>query len=276
LRDVDDDGRITMRDLNRRSNQNRGRIRDQNGNRIIDGGDVLLAWSDGRDGDANGYVDDLIGWDFVNNDNDPMDDSGHGTHGADIMMQAAPRAEVLPLKMLDADSVGSFGNARQALDYALAQGIPISSNGWSASVFSPEWLDELRKAEATGHLFVTAAGNGDPALLDTLRRLHLSNVLVVAATDTQGALAPFSNWSVDTVDLAVPGINITGAQAGGGYAVHSGTSSATALAAGLAAQLVDRTPRLTRSEIVDTILRDWENSVDSASLHALKRRHGTR
>jgi autotransporter-associated beta strand protein len=275
LRDRDGDGRITMRDLNRRANQRRGQISDLNGNGFIDGGDLLQAWSNGDDGDGNGYVDDIIGWDFVNNDNDPMDDSGHGTHGAGVIVQVAPRTQLVPLKFLDSNAVGSLDEARLALDYALAQGVPISSNGWTASVFSQEWLDELRKAEAAGHLFVTAAGNGDPALLQLLGRTHLSNVLVVTATDANGQLASFSNWDPTIVDVAVPGVGVTSAMPGGDYAARSGTSVATAFAAGAAALVLGDRSTPIRAGVVDAILAERQQTsalvVDRASQHGTDR-----
>ena len=84
LQDVDVDGILTFRDLNDPVNQGPGLIEDSNGNGRIDGGDALDQWSDGYDDllDGNGYVDDLIGWDFVDDDNDPMDPNGHGSHTA--------------------------------------------------------------------------------------------------------------------------------------------------------------------------------------------------
>jgi autotransporter-associated beta strand protein len=264
LTDVDRDGRITLRDLNRRTNLRSGAVSDVNGNGVIDAADLLRQWCDGVDDDGNGYVDDIIGWDFVHNDNDPMDDSGHGTHGAGIMTQVAPRAEVLPLKFLDADAVGSLAGARQALDYALAQGVSISSNGWAASVFSPEWLDEVKKADAAGHLLVTAAGNGDPALLGILSRLRQSNVLVVTASDRNGGLAPFANWDAQAVDLAVPGTNLLSAMPEGRYATHSGTSVSVALAAGIAGMLRSEHPNWNRDRLVDAILAELKPSPVSA------------
>jgi subtilisin family serine protease len=254
LRDRHGDGRITLRDLNLTMNQGPGRISDLNGNGFVDGGDLLQAWSDDQDDDGNGYVDDIIGWDFVNNDNDPMDDSGHGTYGAGILTQVAPRAEILPLKFLDSNAVGSLSDAARALDYALAKGVSISSNGWAASVFSQEWLDELEKAEAAGHLFVTAAGNGDPALLRILSRLHLSNVLVVTTTGANGRLASFSNRDPEIVDLAAPGVGVLSTIPGGGYAAHSGTSVSTAYVAGIAALLRGGRPHVGRADVVDAIL----------------------
>jgi subtilisin family serine protease len=252
LRDYDRDGRITWRDLNKKANQRRGDIIDSNTNGFLDGSDLLRAWSNGLDEDGNGYVDDLIGWDFVNNDNDPMDDSGHGTHGAGALVRVAPRAEIVPLKFLDSNAVGSLSDAVRALDYALAKKVPISSNGWSASVFSQEWLDELEKAKLAGHLFLTAAGNGDPALLRTLSQLHLANVLVVGSTDATGRLARFSNWDAAVVDLIAPGVGVVSATPGGQYEALSGTSVSTALAAGAAALLEGTRPKLSRGK-PDTI-----------------------
>src|SRR5262249_14259446 len=78
----DRDGLITFRDLNDPTNSSL--VSDTNGTGYIDGGDLLADpdWEDGSDTDGNGFVDDLIGWDFFDNDNDPMDLHGHGTRSA--------------------------------------------------------------------------------------------------------------------------------------------------------------------------------------------------
>jgi subtilisin family serine protease len=221
---------------------------------MIDGADLLAAWSDGRDADGNGYLDDLIGWDFVHNDNDPQDDSGHGTHGAGLTVQVAPNAEILPLKFLDSNGVGSLSDAIRALDYALSQGVSISSNGWAASTFAQDWSNELTKADEAGHLFVTAAGNGDPALLGILSRLQTGSVMLVAANDAEGHLAAFSNWESTIVDLAAPGVGLLSAMPGGGLAARSGTSVATAVVAGIAARLLGRHIEPTVTNVIDAIL----------------------
>src|SRR5262245_34224866 len=104
LRDANGDGLITCRDLNARAADGtllNGRfVSDGNGNGYIDAGDLLRpltfgadgqvtgGWEDGIDGGpgtANGYTDDLVGWDFVHDNNKPLDDLGHGTHTAGIM-----------------------------------------------------------------------------------------------------------------------------------------------------------------------------------------------
>src|SRR5688572_8229471 len=91
LRDTDADGLVTFWDLNAR--QNNGRlvngafVADGNANGFIDAGDLLgdPRWQNGVDDGGNGFNDDLVGWDFVNNDNDPMDDYFHGTFTAGII-----------------------------------------------------------------------------------------------------------------------------------------------------------------------------------------------
>src|SRR5262245_55575373 len=85
LTDVDGDGLITFRDLNNSVNQGSGKITDLDGDGRITAADILKptsqgGWADGTDGDSNGYTDDLVGWNFVNNTNNPFDDNGHGTH----------------------------------------------------------------------------------------------------------------------------------------------------------------------------------------------------
>src|SRR5262249_33643162 len=90
LTDVDGDGIITFRDLNNPINQGPGKITDLNGNGYIDGGDLLFptskgGWANGISDDGDQYVDDIIGWDFANNDNNPLDDNNHGTHVAGIL-----------------------------------------------------------------------------------------------------------------------------------------------------------------------------------------------
>src|SRR5688572_20264408 len=91
LRDTDADGLITFWDLNAKGGNgkliNDAFVTDVNGTGYIDAGDLLndARWENGVDNGGNGFADDLVGWDFVNNDNDPMDDYFHGTFCAGII-----------------------------------------------------------------------------------------------------------------------------------------------------------------------------------------------
>ena len=127
LDDTNGDGLITFRDLNDAANQSF--VTDLNGNDRIDAGDLLkdARWADGVDGDGNGYVDDLIGWDFVNNDNNPFDDNNHGTHtsgtigaiggNATGVAGMAWNVQIAAMKFLSATGSGFIANAVLAEDY---------------------------------------------------------------------------------------------------------------------------------------------------------------
>jgi len=109
---------------------------DRNGNGVIDPGDLVLAFSDGIDDDGNGYVDDIAGWDFLKDDNDPFDDTrdGHGTRDAAITAAATnngvagagvcPRCRVLPLRVGDS-VVADAQDFAQAVVYATDLGAQI-------------------------------------------------------------------------------------------------------------------------------------------------------
>ena len=128
LEDVDDDGLITFRDLNSPDSRNASLVSDRNGNGYIDAKDLLLdpSWSDGLDGDANGFADDLVGWDFENNDNDPSDDHRHGTHVAGTIGATNNgtgvvginwRSSLMPVKLLDENNRGETSTAASAINY---------------------------------------------------------------------------------------------------------------------------------------------------------------
>lgn len=202
----------------------------------------------GIDDDNNGYIDDTRGWDFVNNDNDPADDNGHGTHVSGTIAAVGNNgigvagvnwsARIMPLKFLSARGSGTTADAISALDYAVMMGARISSNSWGGGAFSQALYDSIAAAQAAGHLFVAAAGNDGvdtditpsyPASYD------LDNIVSVAATDDNDALASFSNFGAVTVDLGAPGVSILSTTPANTYSSFSGTSMATPHVSGAAA-----------------------------------------
>ena len=94
----------------------------------------------GIDDDKNGYIDDINGWDFVNNDNDPYDDHYHGTHVSGIVLslqnKARPVIKIMALKFLDYYGYGSTGDAINAIDYAVRNGAKILNNSWGGGFYS--------------------------------------------------------------------------------------------------------------------------------------------
>ncbi|NJN64307.1 MAG: S8 family serine peptidase [Acidobacteria bacterium] len=110
------------------------------------------------DDDGNGFVDDVRGWDFVNNDNDPFDDNGHGTHCSGTITGignngigvagVAWNVKVMPLKFLSGGGSGSTADAVRAVDYATMMGVDLTSNSWGGGGYSQTLYDAIARAGA--------------------------------------------------------------------------------------------------------------------------------
>lgn len=220
--------------------------------------------TNGVDDDGNGLVDDWRGWDFVNHDNVPADDEGHGTHVTGTIVArngngvgitgVAPDARVLPLKVLDSMGEGDWAALADAFDLAGDMGIRIvnASLGGFGSV-------PVVDAVARDHpntLYVVAAGN-DGLDLDSYTyspcEAVATNVLCVGASDQYDARAYFSNYGSTGVDVYAPGVDILSTWPGG-YAYADGTSMATPNTAAVAALLLSRTPSLTTADLKAAIM----------------------
>src|SRR5438874_7391034 len=117
----------------------------------------------------------------------------------------------MALKFLDSSGSGYLSGAVSAIQYAVQMGAMVSNNSWGGGGFDPALHDAIAFARDHGHIFVAAAGNDGnnndfspsyPASYD------LDNVISVAATDHNDALAYFSNYGAGSVDLAAPGVTI--------------------------------------------------------------------
>ena len=231
------------------------------------------------DDDGNGYVDDVNGYDFANNDAtvydpDPITGDGdeHGTHVAGTIAAVGNNgigitganwdAQVASLKFLGVNG-GYTSDAIEAINYAVTEGIDISNNSWGGGGRSQALEDAIRRADAAGHIFLAAAGNGGSDGVgddnDTTPHYPASydvpNVVAVAATDDTDSLASFSNFGATTVDLAAPGVGILSTLPGNRYGRFSGTSMATPHVAGVAALLKTQNPAYSDEQMRDQILR---------------------
>ena len=223
----------------------------------------------GVDDDNNGYIDDLHGWDYVDNDAEPDDANGHGTHVAGTIaavgdngigvVGVAHEARIMPIRILDAGGEGSIGAAVAAIEYAFRNGARMSNNSWGWRGEASLSLQEaIRAANDADHLVVAAAGN-DGA--DTDEYAHfpsgydVPNIIAVAATDANDALASFSNVGALSVDVAAPGVEILSTWPGGGYQSIDGTSMATPHVSGVAALVRAAYPTWTVAEVRAQILR---------------------
>jgi subtilisin family serine protease len=216
------------------------------------------------------------GYDAILNTCNPMDQNDHGTHVSGTIGASGNNdvgiagvnwtASILGLRFLDSTGSGTTADAVRAIDFALllkaampeAANLRVLSNSWGGSGFSQTLLDAIDAANSAGVLFVAAAGNNG-ADLDTApmypASFNAANEIAVAATDNTDALAPWSDYSVDSVQIAAPGVNITSTVIGGGYQTWSGTSMATPHVSGAAA-LVLTVCTLSTSALKQTLLNN--------------------
>lgn len=227
--------------------------------------------NNGIDDDGNGYIDDVRGWNFVSNSNNPMDDHGHGTHCAGTIAAVGNNnigitgvcwnAKIMPLKFLDSTGNGRVSNAISAILYANKKGAQVISNSWGGTQYTQALKDAI---DASSAVVVCAAGNSGqnsdtnpqyPAAMSS------SNIISVAATDSKDNLASFSNYGSSSVDLAAPGVTIYSTYKNNQYQYLSGTSMATPFVSGVAGLVKAANPSLSKNQVRDRIL----NTVDKLS-----------
>ncbi len=190
--------------------------------------------ADQVDNDANGYEDDVMGWDFVDNDPDPSPDTtaplrdivvSHGTVIAGIIAAKqdnglgirgiAPEAKIMPLRVLNRDGAGSTVDVRRAVRYAVENGADIINLSITFSTSDERLRETLVWAYEQGVVIVGAVGNGNvdtdstpiyPACYD--QEIGHNVVIGVAASDRSDNKASFSNFGTRCVDLVAPGVDI--------------------------------------------------------------------
>jgi len=218
----------------------------------------------GLDDDNNGYIDDLHGWDFVNLDNDPADDNGHGTQTAGVAGAASNNGigvagvcwncTLMPVKVMSAGGVANYSDIAAGVLYAARKGarvINISLGGYSES---SALLAAIQSATETYNA-VVVAGTGNDHLDTPFYPAAYPQVLAVAATGPGDVLWGESNYG-DWVDLSAPGVNIHTTFLGGDYGSVDGTSLSTAFVSGVAGLLRSHYPdwsgEMVRAQLLHT------------------------
>lgn len=211
---------------------------------------------DGIDNDGNGYVDDIHGWNFFNNNNQIFDgqEDDHGTHAAGTI--AAERGtygmagitdnkyvKIMSLKALGSDAgVGEEAAVIQAIRYAEANGASICNLSFGTVQYYPELERVMRESKM---LFIIAAGNGDNNAIgididkipDYPSSYRLPNAISVANLMFDGNLAESSNYGINTVDIAAPGTYIVSSVTNQRYGFMTGTSMSAPMVTGVAAMV---------------------------------------
>lgn len=231
----------------------------------------------GVDDDGNGYVDDIYGWDFAYNDNDPMDVHGHGTHVAGTIgatannnigiVGVAQHCQIVAIKFLNDSGSGQTSNAIKCVDYAVTVGVDLTNNSWGGGSFSTGLRDAIAAAGAAGQLFVAAAGNSS-ANADLSPHYPSSysvdSIVSVAATDRSDKLASYSNYGANSVDIGAPGSAILSTLPNARYGSKNGTSMAAPHVAGAVAILRAYSPTSSALEIKQALM-DSADQISSLS-----------
>jgi subtilisin family serine protease len=211
----------------------------------------------GIDDDGNGYVDDVHGWNFVDNSATMYDDDGHGTHVSGIILSIdqniyttplqEAKIQIMPLKFLNGQGVGTTSDAIRAIYYAANNGAAVINNSWGGSEYSAALHEAVAYSYSKGALFVAAAGNAAtnndsapmyPASYD------VPNVMSIAATTDYDYLASFSNFGAGTVHIGSPGVYILSTVPHNTFGTSSGTSMAAPFVSGTAAQMKVNSPNM--------------------------------
>ncbi len=244
------------------------------------------------DDDANGFIDDVHGWNFVDGNNVVEDDHDHGTMCAGIIGAVANngkgsrgvtgKVKLMAVKSLDENGMGTTANAVSAIQYAVNNGAQIINASWGGTTYNQALSDSIQWAAGKNVLFIAAAGNdgvnndAGSSVATYPATYALPNVISVSAYDNRDQLASWSNYGKTTVSLGAPGVQIYSTSTTG-YRYGDGTSFSAPYVSGAAALLLAYAPSLSAIQIKERLLMtsdviDYyqkEKSVTAGRLNAL-------
>ena len=232
----------------------------------------------GIDDDQNGYVDDIIGWDFVNSNNRPWDYQGHGTFVAGIIAAdhndqgiagINPRARIMAVKVVDSGGRSRASLVARGIVYAVDNGASVINVSVGGAELSDIERAAIEYAERANVLLVVASGN-DGAAMEDFAFANYDHVFTVGATNLNDDPADFSNYG-SQVDLVAPGVEVLSLRArmtdtnytsgdgdykAGDFVVHdkryiksSGTSAAASIVSGIASLVWGMNPHYSAADV---------------------------
>ena len=238
----------------------------------------------GIDDDHNGYIDDVRGWDFSepprsdgsgksqNGDNDPIDESGHGTHVTGIIGAAvdndvgiagiAWNCTLMPIRGAGVEGIRDDRSAA-AIVYAVDNGARVINMSWGGRERSFVLRDAVDYAYARGVLMIAASGNASEGA--SIFPAGYRKVISVAATEQHKQKFYQSNFGA-SIDIGAPGNVIVSTQINNRYRPLSGTSMATAHVSGVAALIISKRPSLTHQEVRQILISTADPITESPEL----------
>ncbi|MBN1637822.1 MAG: S8 family serine peptidase [Ignavibacteriales bacterium] len=271
------------------------KLEDLNNNGILDAFDL-----NGVDDDGNGFIDDVCGWDFTDRhgfpfdsvsgdyldwDNNPYDDHGHGTYVAGIVgaefnnrigiSGLAPHCKIMNLRAFDPEGSGEEDDVASAILYAVEVGAKVINMSFGDNSFSFVMKDIIEYAHSKGVTLIASAGNSNS------NQPHYpsgyNQVISVGSSSEYDSRASFSNYG-STLDLLAPGTNILSTQKGNRYTTGQGTSASAPFVSATAGLLLSIVPTLTNEEIKQIIktnaddigIPGWDENSGSGILNVYK------
>jgi len=240
--------------------------------------------ADGTDTDNNGFVDDLVaGWDFINSDNDPTDDHGHGTNVAGIALATGDnsigfagvnwRSKVMICKALNSSNNGSYAAMAGSIYYAVDNGAKVISMSIGGSGNSTTISDAIDYCYNNGVILVACMMNFDNGV--TYYPAAYDKTIAVGATDSDDTRSSPFFWSATSgsnfgshIDLVAPGNYMYGLSSTSDTNYSSywgGTSQATPLVSGVISLLLAQNPNLTFEEIRTILHESSEDQIGDAA-----------
>ncbi|MFN0055003.1 MAG: YDG domain-containing protein, partial [Planctomycetales bacterium] len=227
---------------------------------------------DGLDNDGNGFIDDVRGWDFFNNDNNPMDDNNHGTHVSGTIGAVGNnnlgvvgvnwQVSLMALKVFDSSGSGPLSGVIAATNYAAMmrdRGINVvaTNNSYNNGVYSQAFFDAIAACRDEGVMVVAStsnSGTNNDVTNVFPANYQLDNIIAVTATDPNDTMLFWAPYGAVNVDLAAPGVSTYSTIAGNSYGSKSGTSMAAPHVTGVVALAASYAPDASYQQIRTAIL----------------------
>lgn len=227
----------------------------------------------GIDDDGNGYVDDVLGWNFNSNNNNVLDNNGHGTHVSGTIAAEnngigvtgiAYNSQIMAVKVLDENGSGSYANIANGIRYAVDNGANVINLSLGGNSGNNTLKSAIEYASSKGVIVVMAAGNNGGATPSYPARYADKSGIAVGAVDQNNQLTDFSNrsGSQEIKYVTAPGKEVYSTIPDNKYASYSGTSMAAPHVAGVVALMLSANPNLTESQVREIIISTAENGTN--------------
>lgn len=225
----------------------------------------------GIDDDGDGYIDDVHGWNFVDNTNDAIDRNGHGTHVAGTIAGenngfgitgVAYNAKIMPVKVLSDSGSGSVSSITKGIYYAVNQGANVINLSLGSDFPNSSLASAVEYASSKGVVVVMAAGNNGLPIISYPASYANQWGLAVGAVNQNNNIADFSNRPgiSQLAYVTAPGVGIYSSVPGDQYAKYSGTSMAAPHVAGVVALMLSANRSLTDAQVRQLLTQTAGNS----------------